>query len=625
MFYTSIQLKNKMSYFNYIRRKSSQTNIGNVPVGGDNPIRVQSMTNTNTNDTEASVEQVIQIADAGACYVRLTAQGVREAENLKNIKEAVRKRGYSTPLIADIHFNPRAAESAARHVEKVRVNPGNFVDRVKTFAVFEYTDEEYAQEIEKIRGKLIPLLNICKEHKTALRIGVNHGSLSDRIMSRYGDTPEGMVESCMEFLHICVAENFTDIVISMKTSNTVVMAHAVRLLIERMDAEDLHFPLHLGVTEAGDGEDGRIKSAVGIGSLLSDGIGDTIRVSLSEDPHLEIPVARKIVDYVTSRQGHPEIKGEMNKDFSYYSTERRKTYSVQNIGGENLPIVISNRTNGDFKFNVHFLPDYIYVGKVLPANAPLAKPVIIDFEGWQDKANTYPLFRSENLKELEQCTAKIKFIETSYLQLTDQLLFLLKKDKSIVLILASTHVNGVGEQRAFIHKLMNNNIDTPVVLKRQYKEDLPEDLQIKSAIDFGTVLLDGFGNGVLLDNEGAISQAEVDAYMFGVLQASRIRTSKTEYISCPSCGRTLFDLQTTVAKVKIATSHLSHLKIGVMGCIVNGPGEMADADYGYVGAEKGKISLYKRKECVEKNIPSEEAVDHLVALIKEHGDWVDPK
>lgn len=614
-----------MSYFNYIRRKSSPTNIGDIPVGGDNPVRVQSMTNTNTNDTEASVEQVIKIADAGASYVRLTAQGVREAENLKNIKDAVRARGYSTPLIADIHFNPRAAESAAKHVEKVRVNPGNFVDRVKTFAVFEYTDDEYAQEIEKIRAKLVPLLDICKANKTALRIGVNHGSLSDRIMSRYGDTPEGMVESCMEFLHICVAEGFKDIVISMKTSNTVVMAHAVRLLIERMDAEDLHFPLHLGVTEAGDGEDGRIKSAVGIGSLLSDGIGDTIRVSLSEDPHLEIPVARKIVDYVASRANHPEIKGEMNKDFSHYSTLRRKTYSIENIGADNLPIVISNRTNGDFNFNVHFLPDYIYVGKSLPANAPLSKPVIIDFEGWAQKVNTYPLFRSQNLKELEDCTAKIKFLETSYSELSEDIFAVLKKDQSIVIILTTNHVNGVGEHRAFIHQLMNNGIETPVVLKRIYKESLPEDLQIKSAIDFGTVLLDGLGNGILLDNEGEIALADIDAYMFGVLQASRLRTSKTEYISCPSCGRTLFDLQTTVAKVKEATSHLSHLKIGVMGCIVNGPGEMADADYGYVGAEKGKISLYKRKDCVEKNIPSEEAVERLVTLIKEHGDWVEPK
>lgn len=613
-----------MSYFNYSRRKSSVTNIGNVPMGGDNPIRIQSMTSTNTNDTEASVEQIVKIVDAGADYVRLTAQGVREGENLKNIKAEVRAKGYSTPLIADIHFNPRAAEAAARNVEKVRINPGNFVDRVKTFAVFEYTDEEYALEIQKIREKFIPLLNICKEHKTALRIGVNHGSLSDRIMSRYGDTPEGMVESCMEFLHICVDEGFTDVVISMKTSNTVVMTHAVRLLIERMDAENLDFPLHLGVTEAGDGEDGRIKSAVGIGCLLSDGIGDTIRVSLSEDPELEIPVAKKIVDYVSSREGHDEIVGEFNKDFSFYNTDRRESYAVGNIGGDNQPVVISDRSKGDFKFNVHFLPDYIYVGERIPANAPLAKPVIVDYKGWNKMNNTYPLFRIQELSELKQADSEIKFLEISYPQLSDEVIDILKGDNKVVVILTTTHKNGVGEQRAFMHKLLNSEVKTPVVLKRIYKENGAEDLQIKSAIDFGTVFLDGFGNGILLENEGEIPQADVDTYMFGILQASRIRTSKTEYISCPSCGRTLFDLQTTVAKVKKATSHLSHLKIGIMGCIVNGPGEMADADYGYVGAEKGKISLYKKKECVEKNIPAEEAVDRLIGLIKKNGDWIDP-
>jgi (E)-4-hydroxy-3-methylbut-2-enyl-diphosphate synthase len=338
----------QMNYFNYKRRLSSETRIGNTPLGGGNPIRIQSMTNTNTNDTEASAEQVIRIVKAGADYVRLTAQGVREAENLRNIEDVVRGQGYTTPLIADIHFNPRAAEAAARIVEKVRVNPGNFVDRVKTFETFEYTDEEYAQEIEKIRAKLVPLIDICKEHKTAIRIGVNHGSLSDRIMSRYGDTPEGMVESCMEFLHICIAEGFRDIVISMKTSNTVVMSKAVRLLIARMEKEGLAFPLHLGVTEAGDGEDGRIKSAVGIGSLLSDGIGDTIRVSLSEDPEYEIPVAKKLVDYITGKANHPEIVAVASDKFSPFSTDRRETYVVGNIGGDNLPVVISDRSQGNF-------------------------------------------------------------------------------------------------------------------------------------------------------------------------------------------------------------------------------------------------------------------------------------
>lgn len=613
-----------MNYFNYKRRLSSETHIGNTPLGGKNPIRVQSMTNTNTNDTEASAEQVIRIVEAGADYVRLTAQGVREAENLKNIKEVVRSKGYNTPLIADIHFNPRAAEAAARIVEKVRINPGNFVDRVKTFETFEYTDEEYAQEIEKIRAKLIPLLDICKEHKTAIRIGVNHGSLSDRIMSRYGDTPEGMVESCMEFLHICIDENFRDIVISMKTSNTVVMSKAVRLLIERMEKEGLNFPLHLGVTEAGDGEDGRIKSAVGIGSLLSDGIGDTIRVSLSEDPEYEIPVARKLVAYMSKKENHPEIIAETSSKFSPFSTERRETYIVENIGGDNLPVVISDRSQGNFEFNPHFLPDYIYVGKQLSSTAPRAIPSIIDIDGWKGEKNTYPLFDSSNWERTKEADSAIKFLKLSYPELQKEIIPLLKNDNRIVIIITTNHINGVGEQRAFIHTLMNNDCNTPVILNRQYTENESEDLQIKSSADFGTIFLDGFGNGIMMQNAGDISLKNIDAYMFGILQAARVRTSKTEYISCPSCGRTLFDLQTTVALVKKATSHLKHLKIGVMGCIVNGPGEMADADYGYVGAERGKISLYKRKNLIEKNIPSEMAVDRLVQLIKDNGDWEEP-
>lgn len=614
-----------MNYFNYKRRLSSETRIGNTPLGGNNPIRVQSMTNTNTNDTEASAEQVIRIVEAGADYVRLTAQGVREADNLKNIKEVVRGRGYNTPLIADIHFNPRAAEAAAKVVEKVRINPGNFVDRVKTFETFEYTDEEYAQEIEKIRAKLVPLLDICKEHKTAIRIGVNHGSLSDRIMSRYGDTPEGMVESCMEFLHICLEEGFKDIAISMKTSNTVVMSKAVRLLIARMEKEGLNFPLHLGVTEAGDGEDGRIKSAVGIGSLLSDGIGDTIRVSLSEDPEYEVPVARKLIAYIKQKENHPEIVAEASDKFSPFSTDRRETYVVRNIGGDNVPVVISDRSQGNFELNSHFLPDYLYVGKELPIAAPRAIPSIIDFEGWKGEKNTYPLFDKSNWNKISETDSAIKFLRLSYPELDKEILALLKNDKSIVVILSTDHINGVGEQRAFIHTLMNNDCDTPVVLNRRYTENESEDIQIKAAADFGTLYLDGFGNGIMLQNEGTIPLKNIDAYMFGILQASRVRTSKTEYISCPSCGRTLFDLQTTVALVKGATSHLKHLKIGVMGCIVNGPGEMADADYGYVGAEKGKISLYKKKNLIEKNISSAEAVERLVQLIKENGDWVEPE
>lgn len=614
-----------MNEFNYKRRTASVVHIGNVPMGGEYPIRVQSMTSTNTNDTEASATQVMEIVDAGATYVRLTAQGVREAENLQHIKTCIRQKGYTTPLIADIHFNPRAAETAARYVEKVRINPGNFVDRVKTFSVFEYTDEEYQQEIDKIKAKLIPLLDICKQHKTALRLGVNHGSLSDRIMSRYGDTPEGMVESCMEFLRICVAQDFHEIVISMKTSNTIVMNQAVRLLIKTMDAENLHFPLHLGVTEAGDGEDGRIKSAVGIGALLSMGIGDTIRVSLSEDPQFEIPVANKIVDYITQREEHPLIEGELNKDYNPFTQGRRKTKAVENIGGDNQPVVISTRTSQDFVMDAHFLPDYIYVGNTIPAKAPRAKGVIVDIEGWEKEPNTYPLAKVNNLSLLSEAEANIKFLELDYDELNTTTLEFLANNTNVVVVLDTQHINGSGEQKAFMHTLLNAGIDTPVVLKRTYNENVLTDLQIKAAIDFGAVLLEGFGNGVMLCNTANIEQVAIDKTLFGILQASRLRTSKTEYISCPSCGRTLFDLQTTVAKVKAATSHLTHLKIGIMGCIVNGPGEMADADYGYVGAEKGKISLYKKKECVKKNIQTDRAVDELVALIKEHNDWVEPE
>lgn len=614
-----------MDIFNYKRRASSVAQIGNIPLGGDNPIRIQSMTTTNTNDTEASVEQAIRIIEAGGEYVRLTAQGVREAENLNNIKQAIRNRGYITPLIADIHFNPRAAETAARFVEKVRINPGNFVDGAKRFDGKELTEAEYSQEIDKIRTKLTSFLDICRQHGTALRLGVNHGSLSDRILSRYGDTPQGMVESCMEFLRICMEQNFTDIVISMKASNTVVMTRTVRLLVEKMNEEGLAFPLHLGVTEAGDGEDGRIKSAVGIGALLSDGIGDTIRVSLSEDPEMEIPVAKKLVEYVNQRANHPQIEAKANNHFSPFDTVRRKTYLAGIVGGDQLPVVISDRSNGNFEFNPHFLPDYIYVGKELLGQAPKSIPAIIDFEGWKAETNTYPLFSAVNCGELKKTKADIKFLSISYPELSAEVLTILKSDKKSVVILNTNHVNGVGEQRAFIHTLMNNNCEVPVILQHKYKEDQAEDLQIKAGVDFGTVLLDGFGNGLMIQNQGSIASKNMDAYAYGILQAARVRTSKTEYISCPSCGRTLFDLQSTVARVKEATSHLKHLKIGIMGCIVNGPGEMADADYGYVGAEAGKISLYKRQECIEKGIPSEQAVEHLVQLIKANRDWVDPE
>lgn len=615
-----------MDFFNYKRRPTVDVPVGGITMGGNHPVVVQTMTNTDTRDTEGSVAQCERIIAAGADLIRLTTQGVREADNLRNIHRELREKGYDTPLSADIHFNPRAALVAATVAEKVRINPGNFVDKQKTFAELEYTEEEYAREMDKIRAQVVPFLNVCKEHGTAVRIGVNHGSLSDRIMSRYGDTPEGMVESCMEYLRIAVEEGFNDIVISMKASNTLLMTKAVRLLVERMDQEDIHFPLHLGVTEAGDGEDGRMKSAVGIGALLSDGLGDTIRVSLSEDPEAEVPVARKLVDYVMQRKGHSAIEGTPYPGFSPFSTDRRETEAVWNIGGEHLPVVISDRSRiTDMTINPHFIPDYIYVGSSVPENFPKGMKSIVDFPAWEERIDNFPLFTVNNMALMGGCNAPVKFLRISYPELNETILAQIKAEKKVVLILTTDHLNGVGEQRAFFHALLNADCRVPVVLQRSYSENDPEDVMIKGGVDFGTVLLDGFGNGIMLSNEGNIAITDLDNYAFGLLQAARVRTSKTEFISCPSCGRTLFDLQTTVALVKKHFSHLKHLKIGVMGCIVNGPGEMADADYGYVGAEHGKISLYRRKELVEKNIPQAEAVEHLIQLIKDHGDWTDPE
>lgn len=615
-----------MDFFNYKRRPTVDVHVGNIIMGGNYPVVVQTMTNTNTLDTEGSVAQCERIIAAGADLIRLTTQGVREANNLREIHQELRDKGYTTPLSADIHFNPRAAEVAATIAEKVRINPGNFVDKQKTFAELIYTDEEYAQELEKIRSKVVPFLRICKEHGTAVRIGVNHGSLSDRIMSRYGDTPEGMVESCMEYLRIAIDEDFTDIVISMKASNTLLMTKAVRLLVATMDKENIHFPLHLGVTEAGDGEDGRMKSAVGIGALLSDGLGDTIRVSLSEDPEVEVPVARKLVDYVNLRKGHASIEGKIYPGFSPYSTDRRETDPVWNIGGEHLPVVISDRSKiDDMSVNPHFIPDYIYIGSRMPVNFPKGMKSIVDYPYWEEKIDNFPLFTVDSLDKIRDCHAEVKFLRLSYPELSDEVMAFLKETPKIAVILTTAHQNGVGEQRAFFHALLNADCRIPVILQRNYAEDEAEDIQIKGGVDFGTVLLDGFGNGIMISNQGQIDITSLDAYAFGILQAARVRTSKTEFISCPSCGRTLFDLQTTVALIKQHFSHLKHLKIGVMGCIVNGPGEMADADYGYVGAEHGKISLYRKKELIEKNIPQAEAVERLIQLIKDHGDWIEPE
>lgn len=592
------------SLFNYSRRKSCVVKIGGLNMGGENPIRVQSMANTDTNDTENSVAQCIRIAEAGGELVRFTAQGVKEAANLQFIHSELRKRGCDVPLVADIHFNPRAAETAALYVEKVRINPGNFVDSVHTQKRFEYTDEEYALEIQKIKDKLIPFLQICRENGTAVRIGVNHGSLSDRILSRYGDTPKGMVESCLEFLRVCKEVNFNDIVISIKASNTVVMVQTVRLLTSAMQKENMNYPLHLGVTEAGDGEDGRVKSAVGIGALLADGIGDTIRVSLSEDPEREIPVAKSLVDYIAERVGHEPIAATDSKQVSPFFYCKRKTNAVRNIGGGNVPVVISNSSAkaGDLS------ADFVYSNE----NGSIA-----DFSVWSKADGAFPLFRINEAESLKLCDADLKFLELSYNDLNDKIYDFI--DEKTVFVLTTDHKNGVGEQRAFIHALLSKNIQNPVILKRSYADGL-ENLQIKSAADLGVFFIDGLADGIWIDAPN-VSGESLISLSFGILQASRVRVSKTEYISCPSCGRTLFDLQRTIARVKEKTSHLKGLKIGIMGCIVNGPGEMADADYGYVGSARGKINLYKGQTCIEKVIPEEEAVDRLIQLIKENGDW----
>ena len=611
-----------MNLFNYTRRESSEVQIGGTPLGGDNPIRVQSMTTTATTDTEGSVAQARRIVEAGGEYVRLTTQGVREAENLREINVGLRSQGITTPLVADVHFNARVADVAALYAEKVRINPGNYVDTARTFKQLSYTDEEYAQEIEKIRAKLVPFLNICKENNTAIRIGVNHGSLSDRIMSRYGDTPEGMVESCMEFLRICVEEEFTNVVISIKASNTVIMVRTVRLLVLAMEKEGMKFPLHLGVTEAGEGEDGRIKSAVGIGALLYDGFGDTIRVSLSEAPEAEIPVAKALVDYVTAHAVHLPIEGVVAEGFNYFAPERRTTHAVENIGGGQVPVVIGSCFGKERAFDANLRPDYLYCGSTLPEQRP-EMPLIVDAPAWTGEENTYPVFMGfgerNYLPLLAMCPAKLKFLFVTYSQCSEEVLACLKTHPEVVIIHQTNHLHRVGEHRALAHLLMHEGITNPIVYFQHYAEDSLADLQLRAAADTGVLCIDGLVDGLYIHNIGNnIAPEQIDATALNILQAARVRTSKTEYISCPGCGRTLYALEDTIARIKAATSHLKGLKIAIMGCIVNGPGEMADADYGYVGAARGKVSLYKQKECIEKNIPEEQAVEKLLELINKY-------
>lgn len=546
-----------MSRYNYKRRLSTPVNVGGVVIGGDALVRVQSMTNTNTLDTEASVAQVKRIAEAGGEIVRLTTQGVAEASNMAAICEGIRKDGCAVPLVADVHFNPKAAYTAASTCQKVRINPGNFVDAARTFRKLTFTDEEYADEIEKIRKALIPFLNICKEHHTAIRLGVNHGSLSDRIMSRYGDTPAGMVESVMEFLRICGEENFHDIVISIKASNVVVMVDTVRLLVEEMRREGMAYPIHLGVTEAGDGEDGRVKSAVGIGTLLAEGIGDTIRVSLSEAPENEIPVAIALRDYISARAGHSPI---IEPEATFPAPARSAARKVHGVGATQYPLVVGH--------DIVLIPE-----------------------------DTVEIDTSSPIADVPE-------------------------DK--VLVLTSRHENPVGEMQSWLERYRTAGGTAPVVLKMTYNDTDPELVKLKAAADFGTMLLNGYGNALEIVAP-ALDEEQRTALLLGILQAARLRFSKTEFIACPSCGRTLFDLPATLAEVRRATSHLKGLKIGVMGCIVNGPGEMADADYGYVGAGVGRVSLYKGKELVVKNIPTSEALPALIELLKANGDWKEPE
>ncbi|WP_294912861.1 4-hydroxy-3-methylbut-2-en-1-yl diphosphate synthase [uncultured Prevotella sp.] len=609
--------------FNYRRRSSSPVQVGDLQIGGDAPIRIQSMTTTNTNDTEACVEQAEKIIKAGGELVRLTTQGRREAENLKNINAQLRADGFNTPLVADVHFNANVADVAALYAEKVRVNPGNYVDPARVFKKIEYTDTEYADELKKLEDRFVPFLNICKEHHTAVRIGVNHGSLSDRIMSRYGDTPEGIVESCMEFLRICKKEQFDNVVISIKASNTVIMVRTVRLLVDEMDRNDMHYPLHLGVTEAGEGEDGRIKSAVGIGALLADGIGDTIRVSLSEEPEAEIPVARHLVDYIIKREGHLMVPATASPDFDWLRPERRKTRAAGGIGGSNVPVVIASLPNGqtsaDVDFSTDTTPDYIYCGSSLPANRKEGQKYIVDFNAYTGAKDTYPIFPYNATPFISSVKADVKFLVLQLGAPSEEYLACLKAHPEVVVIAVSNQQNKLGEQRALTHELWINGLFNPVVFAQMYRHSAQEkaDFQLEAAADMGALMIDGLCDGIWLMNDGDINVRDVADTSFAILQAARLRTSKTEYISCPGCGRTLYDLRSTIAKIKAATAHMKGLKIGIMGCIVNGPGEMADADYGYVGAGPGKISLYKQKMCVEKAIPESEAVEHLLRFIEE--------
>jgi (E)-4-hydroxy-3-methylbut-2-enyl-diphosphate synthase len=644
------------SLVQYSRRKTVEVKIGDVAMGGNNPIRVQSMTTIDTMDTLGSVEQTIRMVEAGCEYVRITAPSIKEAQNLEAIKKELRLRGYNVPLVADIHFTPNAAELAARLVEKVRINPGNYADK-KRFEEIEYTDASYEAELERIRLKFTPLIKICKEYGTAMRIGTNHGSLSDRILSRYGDTPLGMVESALEFLRICEDLQYYNIVLSMKSSNPQVMVQAYRLLVHKLDVEGFKpYPLHLGVTEAGDGEDGRIKSAVGIGTLLEDGLGDTVRVSLTEEPEAEAPVAQVMVDRYNERENHKSIKPIDESPINPFSYTRRASREVVNIGGgHHVPRVIADLSSieiNDYKdlrcIGHFYLPepdkwrmndqgaDYIYSGrKSIDFMLPNGLKEIRDYDVWlnsEDKINKLPLFTKVNYFKSSSRHNAINFIRFSIDDLDDALLNVLQEDKTLIAIVETDNAHAMAELRRLFFELVTRHIDVPVIVSRKYKAEVEDSFRIYAATDAGGLFIDGFGDGIMLGFENITDKNEQlrwadisNKTAFGILQATRNRMSKTEYISCPSCGRTLFDLQETTAMIRKRTDHLKGVKIGIMGCIVNGPGEMADADYGYVGSGPGRITLYRGKEVVKKNVPSVNAVDELIGLIREDGSWIEPE
>ncbi|MBL7742473.1 MAG: (E)-4-hydroxy-3-methylbut-2-enyl-diphosphate synthase [Chitinophagaceae bacterium] len=662
----------------YRRLATREVKIGDLLLGNFHPVRVQTMTTTDTMDTIGTVEQSIRCIEAGAELVRITAPSKKEAENLLNIKNELRKRGYATPLVADIHFTPNAAEIAARIVEKVRVNPGNYVDK-KKFELIEYSDADYAEEIDRIRERFTPLIKICKEYGTAMRIGTNHGSLSDRIMSRYGDTPVGMVESAMEFLRIARAEAYNNIVLSMKASNPQVMVQAYRLLVKTMfDEFGECYPLHLGVTEAGDGEDGRIKSAIGIGTLMEDGLGDTIRVSLTEDPELEIPVCKDIVKRYEERGRRSESVGKViippvaQFPLNPFHYQRRKTFAVDNVGGKQVPVVIADLskleriTPADLqgigyiyneatdKWNISdAAADYIFTGHQLPDFAlPGTLKVIVYPAAWDDAADRekyFPIFQDSGYVEAGAKSGKMNFVMIDCFSMITDIPYLdeLANDPSVIICLSSMNTYAMPAVRRMFAELMNRDIKNPVVLITDSNQNTTDGHLIHFATETGALLLDGLGDGICLGmtsfayNSVKGNPASVNAsgrnYLqnqtaeqfmnntaFSILQATRTRISKTEYISCPSCGRTLFDLQETTAKIRSVTHHLKGVKIAIMGCIVNGPGEMADADFGYVGSGPGKITLYKGKEVVKRNVNSEVAVQELIDLLKENEAWVEP-